>query len=410
MDEQKHLDVICFGGEDWWYKNRGHIDMQLMRRFARMGTTLYVNSIVMQKPTLKKNTAGGKSFSHKLIRKMKSILRGLQESGAGFWVYSPFSLPAHHISWARPLNEMILRRQIRHIERKLNMDHPLIWIACPAACDTALRIKESYLVYQRTDRFEEYPNVDEAVIKEYDRKLKTSADLTVFVNKTLYDQEASQCKKAIYLDHGVDFEFFADAEKDPSIPEEMAEIPKPIVGFFGAIDDHTMDVPFVEKTISLLPEMSFVFIGDASSDVTDLASHKNVWLLGRKNYGQISHYGKCFDVAIMPWRQNDWIKGCNPIKLKEYLALGKPTVSTPFPELDKYLDVVYQAKTPEAFAEAIQKGLVEDNDERIAARRKKIQKATWDSKAALVLERLFEDEEPSEEELPNTANRTVGCR
>lgn len=404
------MDVICFGGEDWWYKNRGHIDMQLMRRFARMGTTLYVNSIVMQKPTLKKNTAGGKSFSHKLIRKMKSILRGLQESGAGFWVCSPLSLPVHHVAWARPLNEMILRRQIRRISRKLGMIHPVIWVACPAACDTALKIRESYLVYQRTDRLEEYPNVDRNIIKTYDRKLKTSADLTVFVNKMLYDQEASQCQKAIYLDHGVDFDFFATAEQDAFRPEDMADIPKPVVGFFGAIDAHTMDVPFIEKVIDLLPETSFVFIGEASSDVTGLQSRKNVWLLGCKPYEQIPHYGKCFDVAMMPWRQNDWIEGCNPIKLKEYLALGKPTVSTPFPELEKYLDVVYRAKTPEAFAESIQRALAEDSDERVAARRKKVEKATWDSKAELVLERLFEKGNSDANVICEAKNRTVGCR
>ena len=54
VEDNKNTSFICFGGEDWWYKNRGHIDMQLMRRFARLGTTLYVNSIVMQKPNLKK--------------------------------------------------------------------------------------------------------------------------------------------------------------------------------------------------------------------------------------------------------------------------------------------------------------------------------------------------------------------
>jgi len=63
-----------------------------------MGTTLYVNSIVMQKPSLKKNTGGGKSFTHKLVRKTKSIFTGLKKSDAGFWVYSPFTLPVHHIS------------------------------------------------------------------------------------------------------------------------------------------------------------------------------------------------------------------------------------------------------------------------------------------------------------------------
>jgi len=92
----------------------------------------------------------------------------------------------------------------------------------------------------------------------------------------------------------------------------------------------------------------------------------------------------------MPWRHNRWIETCNPIKLKEYLALGKPVVSTPFTELQKYQDVVYQADTPEEFAECIEKALAENCPERIAARRKKVETSTWDSKAKFVLNKLFE--------------------
>jgi len=91
----------------------------------------------------------------------------------------------------------------------------------------------------------------------------------------------------------------------------------------------------------------------------------------------------------MPWRQNRWIEACNPIKLKEYLALGKPVVSTPFAELEQYLDVVYQARTPEQFVESIKQALDEDSSERIAQRREKVQNASWDSKAQLVLDELF---------------------
>ncbi len=112
-------------------------------------------------------------------------------------------------------------------------------------------------------------------------------------------------------------------------------------------------------------------------------------MLGQKPYEQIPHYGKCFDVAIMPWQQNRWIEVCNPIKLKEYLALGKPVVSSPFSELKNYLDVVYEAKTVVEFAEAIEKAISENNDERIAARQKKIAQFTWDSKARIVLDELF---------------------
>ena len=387
------LSTICFGGEDWWYKNRGHIDMQLMRRFAQMGTTLYVNSIVMQKPTFKKNIGGGKSLTQKLVRKTKSIFTGLKKSDFGFWVYSPLSLPVHHISWLRHINKIILQFQIWLVTHKLGIRNPLVWVACPAACDVALKMKKSKLVYQRTDRFEEYPNVDYNIIKTYDHKLKASADLTVFVNRMLFDEEADQCKKAIYLDHGVDYDVFATAESSKEIPTDIRDINRPIVGFFGGIDDHTSDIDLVKKVIDLLPEMSFVFIGKPSIDCRELLSKKNVEMLGQKPYEQIPHYGKCFDVAIMPWRQNRWIDACNPIKLKEYLALGKPIVSTPYPELQKDLDVVYQAKTPEEFAEGIKQALAEDCPQRITARRQKVQKATWDSKAELVLQNIFERNE-----------------
>lgn len=378
-------DVLCFGGEDWWYHNRGHIDMQLMRRFGRLGTALYVNSIVMQKANLTQS----RKFIQKAVRKAKSIFAGLKKTDAGFWAYSPFSLPVHHISWARGLNEAMLRHQICRVASKLSMHRPVIWVACPAACNIAIELKKSALVYQRTDRYEEYPNVDWSVIKEYDRKLKMSADLTVFASHTLYDQERLQCWRALFLDHGVDYDLFASADRDLEKPQDIADIGGPIVGFFGGIDDHTSDIGFMEKVAELLPEMSFVFIGKDSSDCSRLRSKENVWMLGQKPYEQIPHYGKCFNVAIMPWRQNRWIEACNPIKLKEYLALGKPIVSTPFPELQKYRDVVYEANTPQEFAECIKKAITEDSPHRIAARREKVKNASWESKADLIMNELF---------------------
>lgn len=389
-NNKKRIDTICFGGQDWWYHHRAHIDIQLMRRFARMGTTLYVNSIVMQKPSLKKNTGGGKSFTHKLIRKTKSIFTGLKKSDAGFWVYSPFTLPVHHISWARPLNELLLRRQIENIVRKLEIHEPIIWVACPAACDVAINMKKSKLIYLKTDVYEEFPNVDIELIRKHDLRLKAIADMTIFVSRALYDEELGQCRKAIYLDHGVDFQLFASAAQDPYKPEDIAEIPKPIVGFFGEIADYTVDIGFIEKVTDYLPGKSFVFVGEVSVDCSGLSAKENVWMLGKKPYEEIPHYGKCFDVAIMPWRQNRWIELCNPIKLKEYLALGKPVVSTPFSELQGFRDVVDETRNPEDFAEGIRKALVEDSPRRVVARRKKVETSTWDSKAELVLNNLFE--------------------
>lgn len=389
MNRQMALDVLCFGGEDWWYHNRGHTDMQLMRRFANRGTTLYVNSIVMQKLNL---GVDGK-FIQKLVRKAKSISRGLKKTEEGFWVYSPVSLPVQHISWAKPLNEILLRFQIQHVGQKIGMGVPVIWAVCPAACDIAVKMRKSKLVYQRTDRFENFPGVDLKTISKYDQKLKANADLTVYVNSSLYEEESSQCKKAFFLDHGVDFDMFALAEQNPDRPTDIAGIQKPIVGYFGALDDHKLDIGFIETVADLLSDMSFVFVGKASPDYSILLAKNNIWMLGQKTYEQIPHYGKCFDVAVIPWRQNRWTEAANPIKLKEYLALGKPLVSTPaFTQLQKYLDVVYVAKNPEDFAQCIKKALAENSPARIAARKKRVEKSSWDNKAQALLNKLFDED------------------
>lgn len=388
INKQTKFDVLCFGGEDWWYHNRGHIDFQLMRRFAQMGTVLYVNSIVMQKP----NLSQGKRFIHKLVRKSKSVFRGLQKSDAGFWVYSPFSMPVHHISWARPLDELLLRSQINHVNCKLRLSKPIIWIVCPTACDIAIKISKNKLVYQRTDRYEDFPNLDIEMVRAYDLKLKAQADLTIYVNKKLFEEESGQCKKPFFLDHGVDYKLFTLAECDRTLPADIAQIPKPIAGYFGALDDHKLNINFIESIIDLLPYISFVFVGKQSCGFSRLLEKKNVWMLGQKDYEQIPHYGKCFDVAILPWVKNRWTEAANPIKVKEYLALGKPFVATPvFTQLQEYLDVAYVANTPEEFARCITRALKEDSPKRIAARRKKVKKDTWDSKAELLLHELFKE-------------------
>ncbi len=359
--------------------------MQLMRHFAKNNTSLYINSIVMQKPSFKK----GSRLVKRLLRKLKSIKTGLKKSDADFWVYSPFTMPVHHLSWARSLNKRILEYQIRSINQRLGIKKPIVLVACPAACEVALSMEKTRLIYQRTDRFEEYPNVDTEKIRQYDRRLKTNADLTIFVSSSLYNEESGECRKAIFLDHGVDFDLFVSAETDEEKPSEMRDIKKPVVGFFGDIEDHLLDFELIREIVDSLPEMNFVFIGTVMSDCSGWNSRENVWLLGKKHYEQIPHYGKCFDVAIMPWRRTRWIDVCNPIKLKEYLALGKPVVSTPFAELNKYHDVVYEAETPSAFIKCIKKAISEDSPELINKRREKVKNSSWDSKAELVMNELL---------------------
>jgi len=380
--------ILCFGGQDWWYHNRGHVDIQLMRKYAKATRVLYVNSIVMQRPRLSQ----GRKFVRKLVRKSKSIFRGLRKVEDNFWVYSPLSLPLHHRDWSRALNTSGLRLQVRCAERLLRLKDPIVWVVCPAACDVALSLRRAKLVYLKTDAYELFPNVDVQTVVAYDRKLKENADLTLFVSRDLHESESSQCRRALFLDHGVDYDLFASSPHGDDPLADLANAKRPIVGYFGSLDGHTVDYPLIDRIADLLPEMTFVFVGRVYAEPPVFTRKKNVRMLGQKDYAEIPRYGRCFDVAIMPWNQTEWIRKCNPIKLKEYLALGKPIVSTPFPELHGYEGLVYTACTPEEFAARIRQALAEDGPGRVAARRERVARCTWEARAQTVLRELFGEE------------------
>ena len=378
--------VVCFGDSDWWYHNRGHMDMQFMKQFALFVPVLYVNSIVVRKLNLTEGTM----FIKRVKRKLASIRKGLTSSGVkNMHVYSPFTMPVHHIPFARALNDLSLCWQVKSAMKNLSFKKPLIWVTCPGAAQTAVKIPHSKLVYQRSDCYEEFPDVDVTQLKKYDQMLKKHADLVIYANKNLMQKEKSQCLKAVYLDHGVDFEHFANAQNDMFVPSQMKDIPSPIAGFYGGIDPHTSDLKFIEEVTDLLADVSVVMIGNSSVDLTSLKKHKNFFHLCQKPYEILPHYAKLFDVCFMAWNRNNWIKACNPVKLKEYLALGKPVVSTPFPELSPYSDLVNIADNPQDFAAALKNALETNDPEKIFARKNCVYKSTWQSKSGQVIQTLY---------------------
>jgi glycosyltransferase involved in cell wall biosynthesis len=270
------------------------------------------------------------------------------------------------------------------------MAEPIVWIACPGAAEVAIGLPHAKLVYQRSDRYEDFPGLDSKQIKLYDQLLKRHADLVIYVNRDLWMQEKAECKKAIFLDHGVDYELFAHAHRDQHIPEEIRRIPHPIVGLFSQIDEHKVDFPLVEGLSDILSDMSIVLIGGSNVDLSGLESRKNIYLLGRKPYEQVPHYAKCFDVCFLPFPQNRWIEAANPIKLKEYLALGKPIVSVPFSAIETYKDLVYVASDVNEFAEAVREACNENDPELVAARRAQVSGSTWEAKAIEAMQALYE--------------------
>jgi glycosyltransferase involved in cell wall biosynthesis len=378
--------VICFGGVDWWYHNRGHYDLQMMREFSTRVPVLYVNSIGMRPPKV----GEGAMFFKRVLRKLKSLRRGLVKVRPGFTVYSPATLPGggkgKFGSW---LARKALSIQVRLAAKRCGIKNPLIWVACPPGATVIDDFDAAAVVYQRTDRFEDFKGVDKEKIKSFDDKLKQQSDLVLFCSRELFDAEKDQNETSLFVDHGVDFDSFESAgraaDENGLEPDDLHGIGRPRVGFIGGIDIHTFDPDLFVEVAGKLPEFQFVMIG-ACSLPDGWCPYPNVHLLGQRPYEEVASYMAACNVLIMPWNQSDWIKACNPVKMKEYLAVGRPVVSTYFPEVEFFKEHIAVATTAEEFAECIRNTV--NGADAIESRRNRVRAHTWAAKAEEVWQAL----------------------
>lgn len=378
--------ILCFGGEDWWYHNQAHFDMQIMRCMARRVPVLYVNSVGFAMPSVQE----GAHFLTKIGRKLRSVSRPISMPSPGFHVASPFSAPLWHRPNIAKLNVLSLRMQVHNAVRSVGFKNPLIWVACPTAYEVVRCMRrQSFLVYQRTDKYEEYSEQTRGYIESADRWLSTRADLTVYASRTLYEESPLR-PKSLLVSHGVELAHF-DRPKalQAGPPPDITNLKRPIVGFFGDIEGNTtVDMDLIARVGHVLSNVSFVFVGRVVTNLGAVRDLPNVYFLGKKPYEDVPRYGAQFDVAIMPWKQNRWIHYCNPIKLKEYLALGLPIVTTEFPEALHYRDVMYVARSRDEFINGIREAVRGRPVGTVESRRARVAGDTWEQATLRIAETI----------------------
>jgi glycosyltransferase involved in cell wall biosynthesis len=374
-------DVICFCGQDWWYHNRAHSDFQLMTRAAKSRRVLLVNSIGMRMPM-----PGRSPLPFRRIwRKLKSMLRHVRKPLADvpdFTVMTPVLFPFYGSARARAFNARSIRRQVERAARRLGIVDPHIVVTVPTAWDVAREMQRSTLVYNRSDKHSAFGEADQGLIAGLERELLTKSDGVLYSSRAFLESERSLTgDRARFLDHGVDTKHFAPRGRTGALAGLHCK--RPIVGFFGGLDDYVIDFDLLERLAVERPEYSLVLIGDATLSMERLTRHPNVRHLGFRPYAEIPDLGADFDVSIMPWLDNDWIRCCNPIKLKEYLSLGQEVVTTWFPEVEHYRDFVHVAKTGDEFLARID-GVVR-GAKATGDRGALLAKATWDDRTRELL-------------------------
>jgi glycosyltransferase involved in cell wall biosynthesis len=378
----KGESIIYFAKE--WGEDPTSCD-HLFKHLAADNKVLWVNSISMRNP----NLASARDL-RKIVRKLRQCLGGARQVGPQAWVYQPMVIPLPYSTLARTINRALLRWSLRRQSRALGMRRPQLWTFLPNAVYMVGHLDESLVVYYCIDEWSAFSYLDAAKMAAMERELLQKADLCFATAHALVESKRQHNPNTFLSSHGVDSRHFATAlAPETYVPEDVARLPHPVIGFFGLLHDW-IDLELVAKVARAHPEWSIVLIGKACVPLDDVQDIPNVHLLGRRPYDTLPAYCKGFDVGIIPFVVSDLSRAVNPIKLREYLSAGLPVVSTDLPEVASYGDRCSVAKTHDDFIARLEDAVRDDTPADRRERSEAMRDETWEAKTRQVCERVLQ--------------------
>lgn len=322
-------DVVCFSN-DW--DGDPLSKTHLMRLLAQENRILWVNSLGNRAPTL--STHDLRRAVGKLRAAISTAREVVREVEKNIFVLAPLAVPLFGSEAIRQLNRVVLEAQVGRAMRHLRFSRPIVWSFLPSAEAIASSLEAELLIYHCVDEFSAFSQTPGRAIAEAEARLARSADLVITSAERLLQSKRALNPNTCLVRHGVDFAHFSRAlDPEVGVPEDVARLARPIIGFFGLVADW-VDIELLEKVARAFPEASVVILGALRTDVSRLGWLSNVHFLGRKPYAELPAYCRAFDVALMPFRINELTLNANPLKVREYLAAGLPVVSTAIPEVE----------------------------------------------------------------------------
>jgi glycosyltransferase involved in cell wall biosynthesis len=381
-DSLKDLGIVYFGN-DWFAENRTsshHIAVQL----ARLAPVLYVDS-----PGLRAPAATGRDF-RKLMRKALSSLDGARRIRENLWHRTVPQLPYRRWPGVARVNREFGLWAVGKAMAGIPCKGWISWFAVPHPGFMARHLGERLCVYYCIDDYAAHPGVDPEIVGQLDDELTRSADQVFVAPPAMVEAKKALNPHTVFSPHGVDAELFGRArdERTP-VPEIARRLPHPVVGFFGLLGDW-IDIDLLAFMAKARPTWSFLLVGHAYADVQALRELGNVVMVGPQPYESLPGWARSFDVAVIPYRDTQQVRNANPLKLREYLATGRPVVATPNPEIERFREWIRIARTGPEFLAQIEAALEPEGaaaaERRIAA----VRSMTWEARVQSSLDILGE--------------------
>jgi glycosyltransferase involved in cell wall biosynthesis len=370
---------IVYFGNDWSAENRTS-SHHIAERLAERTRVLYVDT-----PGLRAPKANGRDLK-KLCGKLLSALRRPRPVGDRLWQISVPQIPFRRLPLVRQLNVALGKLLVKRALRRLGFTRTVSWFAVPHPGFLANAFDETAVVYYCIDDYAALPDVDARAIAELDAHLTSRADQVFVASARMLDVKRRFRPSTVLSPHGVDVALFRTAS-DPelSIAPGARTLPRPVIGFYGLIEEW-IDLDLVAGIAERRPQWTFLLIGRLAVDAGRLKDLPNVVFAGPQPYRSLPGWAKAFDVAIIPYRLTRQVVNAAPLKLREYLATGKPVVAVPAPEIERFAGLVRVASGPDQFVAEIEDVLAHDGE---ADRRRRIEATasmTWDARIREVVE------------------------
>ena len=383
----KGHNMIYFGPGKWegMWRNRH----QLMTRFARNNKVVYVEPVIYlnqaRRQLLHSGSEGKKKLFH-LVTQGRIIKRPNNLYIYRSPVFVPVSgrFPFDRITW------WAWKSLLRLTIQKLGFHRPIIWLSQPHMGHLLESFNERLSIYHVVDEYSSYGDLDaesKEKVKISEQQILKRADLVIVVSEELLKTKSVFNKSTYLVPNGVDYAAYSKAiNRDIPIPPDVLPLPKPVIGYSGLIS-RRLDLDLIEYIAMSHPEWSMALIGEINSggcqrELDRLREMKNIFFLGDKKIDQVPHYVKAFDACIVPYKLNEQTQNLSPLKLYDFMAMGKEIVTTNFPIAREFKDVLHIAESKENFVSCVEKSLSEKDKGLFAKRRQIAAQNTWDDRIA----------------------------
>lgn len=284
-----------------------------------------------------------------------------------------------------------LKRQVR----KLSFNKPILWLYFPPSFTQLIgHFDEALTCYHCTDDHAghaEMLGLGRLKVERDEEQLVKTVDVVFTTSRPLYEQKRQQNPNTYLMPNVANIDHFRPvADGLVTVAPELQKLPRPIAGFVGAVSNYKVNLDLLAETARLLPHWSFVLVGPVGAgDKTrsdELPTLPNLHFIGQRAYQELPAYIAGFDVCLIPYRLNSYTQGVFPLKFWEYLAAGKPVVTTPLPALQAHYEQVEVADDAHSFKTALEKAIRTSADKVIIANRVELaSQHSWEKRAVEIL-------------------------